>query len=284
MFKKTSEQQHLKTHEARLIIAYYSLNIMVSLSVVIITLNEERNIRRCLNSVQSIADDIVIIDSFSTDKTKAICLEYEVNFVEHLFEGYVEQKNYALTRAKYSYILSLDADEALDKTLQKSILKVKQNWTQDGYYLNRLTNYCGHWIYHSGWYPDKKLRLWNHQKGYWKSSSAGNCHEFYQMVKGSRIGYLAGNILHYSYYNPHEHVIVTYKYADISARSILKAKAKVTSLNLFINPIWRFLTSYFLRQGFRDGFWGLIIASISAYGTFLKYALVLYYRQRESDN
>src|ERR1035437_3751774 len=132
---------------------------MIQLSVVIITYNEEYNIARCLESVKTIADDIVVIDSFSTDKTKEICESAGVRFVQHKFEGHIEQKNWAITQAKFPHILSLDADEALDGTLIKSILEVKNNWKYDGYYMNRLTNYCGKWIYHCGWYPDRKLRL-----------------------------------------------------------------------------------------------------------------------------
>src|SRR6187551_311049 len=133
----------------------------IQLSVVIITFNEERNIARCLDSVREIADDVVVVDSFSTDKTEAICREKGARFVQHKFEGHIEQKNYAVTQAKFPYILSLDADEAPDEKLIASIKKVKADWIADGYSMNRLTNYCGKWIHHCGWYPDVKLRLWD---------------------------------------------------------------------------------------------------------------------------
>ena len=137
----------------------------VQISAVIITFNEEKNIERCLQSLQGIVDEIVVVDSFSKDQTKSICEKYNVKFVEHAFEGHIEQKNYAITQASYPYVLSLDADEALDETLKSSILKVKKNWTHDGYSMNRLTNYCGSWIKHCGWYQDTKLRLWDARKG-----------------------------------------------------------------------------------------------------------------------
>ena len=143
---------------------------MIQLSAVIITFNEERNIGRCIDSLQGIADDIVVVDSFSSDKTKEICLSKNVRFVEHAFDGHIEQKNWAITQAKHPHILSLDADEALDEVLKKSILEVKQNFTQDAYQMNRITNYCGQWIKHCGWYPDTKLRLWDSSKGYWTVS------------------------------------------------------------------------------------------------------------------
>ena len=115
---------------------------MIKLSVVIITFNEEKNIERCLTSVKEIADEIVVLDSFSKDATKAICLKYDAQFFEYAFDGHIQQKNRAITYASFPHILSLDADEAVDETLKKSILEAKQNWTHDGYYMNRLTNYC----------------------------------------------------------------------------------------------------------------------------------------------
>ena len=115
---------------------------MTPISIVVITFNEEKNIARCLDSVKDIADEIVIVDSFSKDRTKEICLSYDAKFIEHKFDGHIEQKNFAITQAKYPHILSLDADEALDEQLKKSILVAKENFVQDGYYMNRLTNYC----------------------------------------------------------------------------------------------------------------------------------------------
>ena len=128
---------------------------MTKLSVVIITLNEQKNIGRCLESVKDISDDIVIVDSYSTDDTEKICRQYGVRFIQHPFEGHIEQKNWAITQAKYPHILSLDADELLSDRLKRSIREVKENWVYDGYYFNRLTNYCGKWISYSCWYPSR---------------------------------------------------------------------------------------------------------------------------------
>ena len=172
---------------------------MTPVSVVVITFNEEKNIARCLDSVKDIADEIVIVDSFSKDRTKEICLSYGAKFIEHKFDGHIEQKNFAITQAKYPHILSLDADEALDEQLKKSILTAKENFILDGYYMNRLTNYCGHWVRHSGWYPDTKLRLWDSRKGHWAGI---NPHDKYELTSGdSNTGKLNGDILHYSYYS-----------------------------------------------------------------------------------
>lgn len=143
------------------------MKIPIKLSAVIITYNEEDNIERCLESLEKTADEILVVDSFSSDRTAEICKSKGVEFIQHSFEGHIEQKNYALSRASNDYVLSLDADEALSDKLIQSIRAAKQNWSTNGYSVNRLTNYCGKWIRHCGWYPDKKIRLWDKRKGTW---------------------------------------------------------------------------------------------------------------------
>ncbi|PIQ15560.1 MAG: glycosyl transferase, partial [Flavobacteriales bacterium CG18_big_fil_WC_8_21_14_2_50_32_9] len=126
----------------------------MQLSVVIITYNEQRNIARCLDSVLPVADEIIVVDSFSTDDTEKICSQYNVKFLQHPFKGHIEQKNYALAQAQFDYVLSLDADEALSETLLQEIKNIKTHCEKDAYSFNRLTNFCGQWIKHCGWYPD----------------------------------------------------------------------------------------------------------------------------------
>ena len=140
---------------------------MLKLSVVIITLNEEKNIERCLQSVKDIADEIIVVDSYSDDRTEEICSEFGVKFIQQKFKGYVDQKNDGNALASHDYILSLDADEALSEELAASISQVKENWQFDAYAMNRLTSYCGKWIRHSGWYPDRKSRLFDRRKARW---------------------------------------------------------------------------------------------------------------------
>jgi glycosyltransferase involved in cell wall biosynthesis len=242
---------------------------MQKLSVVIITFNEANNIDRRIESIQGIADDIVIVDSFSTDKTEELCKAKGVRFIQHKFEGHIEQKNWAITQAKFPYILSLDADEALDETLQKSILEVKNNWQYDGYYMNRLTNYCGKWIYHCGWYPDKKLRLWDSRKGKWGGI---NPHDKYELTEGDKKTYsLKGNILHYSYYSIKEHIKQTEKFSTISANALFEKGKKSNLINLYISPIVKFIQSYIFQLGIFDGYYGFAICKISAKSTYLKY-------------
>ncbi len=242
---------------------------MTPISVVIITFNEEKNLERCLESVQKVADDIVVVDSFSTDRTKDIALSFGARFVEHQFDGHIEQKNWAITQAKYPHILSLDADEALDKQLEHSILEVKKNWTADGYTMNRLTNWCGSWIKHSGWYPDKKLRLWDSRKGSW---GGVNPHDEYQMKAGVQLKHLQGDILHYSYYTIKQHLAQVDYFTDILAQQYLEKGRKASWFKLIVNPFVKFIGSYFFQRGFLDGFAGFSICMISAHATYLKYA------------
>ncbi len=252
---------------------------MPQLSVVIITFNEERNISRCLDSIKAVADEIVVVDSFSTDRTKEICLNKGARVIEHVFEGHIQQKNWAITQAKYPHVLSLDADEALDEALVKSILEVKRNWKQDGYYMNRLTNYCGHWVKHCGWYPDRKLRLWDSRKGEWRGI---NPHDKYELFEGDKkTGYLKGDILHYSYYTLDDHYRQVNYFTNIAAKAYYEKGKKAPIFKMLVNPAAKFIDHYLLKLGFLDGKSGYLISRISAYATFLKYKkLRNLYRQR----
>ncbi len=190
---------------------------MVKLSVVIITFNEERDIERCIKSVKNLADDLVIVDSFSTDKTEEICKKYDLRFIQHKFSGHIQQKNWAITQAKYSHILSLDADEALSEELTKSIKKAKDNWEFDAYYFNRLNNYCGKWIKHTSMYPDRKLRLWDSRKGSWGGI---NPHDKFILNKNATSKFLKGDLLHYVFYSFEEHVKKNDYFSTIAAKEL----------------------------------------------------------------
>lgn len=242
---------------------------MIPISAVIITFNEERNIKRCLESLQGIVDDIVVVDSYSKDRTKEICESFDVRFVEHVFEGHIEQKNWAITQAKYPYILSLDADEALDEKLKQSILEIKQNWEADGYSMNRLTNYCGHWVHHCGWYPDTKLRLWDSRKGAWGGT---NPHDKYELNdKNAKTIQLEGDILHYSYYTLEDHYKQVEYFTTILAKAQYEKGKKAPFITLIFSPIVKFIKDYFIKKGFLDGKIGFRICRISAFATYTKY-------------
>ena len=252
---------------------------MIKISAVIITYNEEKNIARCLASLQKVADDIVVVDSFSTDATKNLVEAANARFVQHPFEGHIQQKNWAISQAKYPHVLSLDADEALDKDLEAAILKVKENWQADGYYLNRLTNYCGKWIKHGLWYPDRKLRLWDSRKGAWGGQ---NPHDTYILEKNSKTGELPGHLLHYSFYSFNEHLAQIRRFTDISSRAAFEKGKRSSIFKIIFSPSLKFIRAYFFRLGFLDGKEGWMIARWSAYATYLKYTKLKRLQKDES--
>jgi glycosyltransferase involved in cell wall biosynthesis len=243
---------------------------MTPLSVAIITFNEETNISRCLNSVKNLADEIVIVDSFSTDRTKDICMQFGAKFIQHRFEGYIEQKNFALNQTSHAHVLLLDADEALSTELQEAILKVKENnFPIDAYGMNRCTNYCGKFIRHGLWYPDRKLRLINKKAGKW---GGVNPHDKIELKPNSSVKYLYGDILHYSYNSIQEHVVQNEKFSSISADSLYLQGKRTNPLKIILSPAWAFMNGYFLRLGFLDGYYGWVIAVKVSQLTFLKHS------------
>lgn len=246
---------------------------MQALSVSIITYNEEKNIARCLDSVKDIANEIVVLDSFSTDKTESICRQYGVKFHQQSFLGYLEQKQLAEDYCKHYYILSLDADECLSPELIQSIKEAKKNdFSSDGYSMNRLSNFCGKWIKHGTWYPDRKLRLYNKQKGKW---SGLTIHEHIEMQAGSKLSLLKGDIHHYSYYTVEEVLTQQNKFTSIQAKAML-AKGKTSSwFKLIVNPFVAFINGFIFKLGFLDGADGFFIASTVAYNTMVKYYKLL---------
>jgi len=243
---------------------------MLKLSGVIITFNEERNIEQCLKSLVIVVDEIVVVDSFSTDNTKNICTRFNVTFIEQKFLGYIEQKNFALAQASYDHVVSLDGDEALSEILQKSIVDLKTNWNVDGYYANRFNNFCGQWIKHSDWYPNKKLRVFDRRKAEWKGI---NPHDNVQLYdENVKTGYLKGDILHQTYQSYSEFNQKTEYFSTIAAQAYFDKGKKASLWKIVWNPTWAFFKSYVLRLGFLDGFNGFVICVQTANITFLKYS------------
>jgi glycosyltransferase involved in cell wall biosynthesis len=241
----------------------------VKLSVVIITFNEQRNIARCIDSILPVADDIVVVDSFSTDETVRIAEKKGARIVQHPFEGHIEQKNFAITQARFPHILSLDADESPDAVFLSQIQSIKNNWIYDGYSVNRLNNYCGQWIRHGAWYPDIKLRLWDSRKGKWAGT---NPHDKFEMQADSRILHVPGNLLHYSYQTTDEHRKKADYFSGIAARAYNMNGKKSSVLKVAFSPVFRFLRDYIIKLGFLDGKAGFDIARIIAYEVYLKYS------------
>jgi len=239
---------------------------MEKISATIITYNEEKNIERCLKSLQGVADEIIVVDSFSTDRTKEICIKYNVSFFERAFTDYSDQKNWAIEQTKYPIILSIDADEELSEKLKESILTIKNNWQDDGYFFNRMTNYCGKWIKHSGWYPNHQLRLWDKSKGKWE----GIIHEKITVDK-NKITHIKGDLYHYSYHNYSQHILQIDKFSELQSKQLYEKGGGVSWFKIIFAPFIRFIRHYIIRFGFLDGSAGFIISVNSAYGQFLKY-------------
>jgi glycosyltransferase involved in cell wall biosynthesis len=245
---------------------------MIKLSVVIITLNEEKNIARCIKSVAPIADEVLVVDSYSSDNTKTICHELGVTFVEHPFDNFVAQKNFADQSAQYNHILSIDADEELSEELLASIKKVKENFAADAYEFNRLNNYCGKWIKHSGWYPDRKLRLYDRTKGRW---GGVKIHEKIEMQAGTTTAFLKGNLLHYSYTSIQDHISQANRFSTLGAESSINKGRKANLIKVVLFPFWRFIRNYLLKLGFLDGYYGFVVCLIISHENFLKYVKML---------
>jgi len=246
---------------------------MALLSVSIITLNEERNIARCLRSLQDIADEIVVVDSGSTDQTKQICESFGVSFIVQPFLGFIEQKNFAMAATTHPFVLSIDADEELSPELKQSIIIEKNNgFPFPGYIMSRRSWFCDKWIGHGTWYPDRKLRLVKKES----STFVGfNGHDKLELIKGLEARLLKGDLMHYTYYSLDEFILKTNQYSTMSAKALFEAGKKASILNLLWNPFFTFFKSYFLKAGFLDGFNGYIIARHSASQTFLKYAKLI---------
>lgn len=240
----------------------------MKISVTIITLNEERNIERCILSVQDVADEIIVLDSFSTDQTKAICEQYNVRFEERKWEGYTNAKNYLNSLAQFDYILSLDADEALDDELKNEILILKPLNEPEIYSVNRLTNYCGKWIKHSGWYPDIKVRLFPKNGSYWSGEFV---HEELVFPANIPVKQLNGHLEHYSYYSFKDHRERADKYSTLTAMKMYKQGKKASIFKPFLSGIMRFVKMYFIQKGFLDGKMGFKIAQISCQSNVFKY-------------
>lgn len=252
---------------------------MVSLSAAIITLNEEKNIARCLKSLQGVADEIIVVDSFSSDRTEEICMEFNnVKFFKNQFIGHIQQKNYAFSKTSGDYILGIDADEALSTELRQSILKVKADPKFNLYSFTRLNNYDGHWVRYCGWYPDIKLRLVKKNNAKW---GGVNPHDILLPEVSEEPSFLEGDLLHYSYNSIEDHINQTNKFSSIAAKSFYENGKRSSIFHIISRPPLKFLKDYLLKRGFLDGWKGLVICIINGFYTFLKYSKIYELQRKE---
>lgn len=252
---------------------------MPKISACIISYNEEKKIEDCLRSLDGVADEIVVVDSLSSDATRDIARQYTDKIFEQAFLGHVEQKNLAVSKASHDWILSLDCDERLSEQLKASILAIKDHLDNaDAYRMARKTFYVYRWLNHC-WYPDKKVRLFNKHKARWGGI---NPHDKV-IVDSDRIVMLQGDLLHYSFDSISAHIQTLDKFTDIGASEIIKRGKKVNLLSPFTHATWTFIRMYILRRGFLDGFAGLVASLLSFMHVFVKYSKVIFHRRRASE-
>jgi glycosyltransferase involved in cell wall biosynthesis len=239
----------------------------MKISATIIAQDEERKIARAIESLRC-CDEIVVVDSGSSDRTMEIAANLGARVIETPWLGYAAQKNYASERAAHDWILSIDADESLSEALEAEIWQLKKHGPQhDAYTMPRLAQYLGRWILHSGWYPDRKIRLFDRRKAKWEGDYV---HESVR-VNGA-LGHLESNLLHFTCDSLSEHLRTMDRYTTLAAEQLVAKKEPVGLGRLVTDPLWTFFRTYFLQQGFRDGTEGLCIAYMAAFYNFAKYA------------
>ena len=248
---------------------------MIKISSVIITYNEEQNIARCINSLKNVVDEIIVVDSYSNDDTVAIAERMGAHVFYKKFTGFGDQKAFAIEQASNDWVLSIDADEVLTPELQQEILDMKQAPKYDGYSLKILTNYCGKWIRHCGWYPQSKLRLLNKTKG---SVNRNKVHEGFAMNDPeTQIHCLNGDLLHFSYKSISEHSRKIQLYTELAARNAAEKGVTISLAKVLLGPKWTFFYHYILRKGFMDGYWGYVLCRNMSYESFIKYIKIKLY-------
>ena len=239
----------------------------MKISATIITHNEERNIARAIESLRC-ADEIIVVDSGSNDRTVELAQKLGAKVIEADWPGYAKQKNFAAEQAQYDWILSLDADESLSEALEAEIWQWKKHEPdRDAYTMPRLAQYLGRWIRHSGWYPDRKVRLYDRRKSRWEGDYV---HESVKVA--GTLGSFESNLLHYTCDSLSEHLKTMDRYTTLAAEQLIANHTEVTWGRLIFEPVWTFFSSYVLKLGFLDGVEGLAIANMAALYNFVKYA------------
>lgn len=239
----------------------------MKLSVVIITFNEEKNIFRCINSLYRVADEIIVVDSYSTDDTVRIARFLGAKVILHPFTDFVTQKNFATNQASNDWILSIDADEVLSDELKLSIQILKTLSESGCYYCKRRTNYCGKWMSYGGWYPDKKIRLFDRTTGKWSAQKIDAQWKPYNAH--TNIGELNGDIMHYAYNTRTNYLRKVEQDSSRRAEINFTMNKQVSIYQLFLSPVFYFIVTYVFRLGFLDGARGYQTGKMLALESYL---------------
>ncbi|MEZ5058259.1 MAG: glycosyltransferase family 2 protein, partial [Saprospiraceae bacterium] len=241
---------------------------MLKLSVAIMTFNEEDNIRPCLDAIKDVADEIYILDSFSTDKTVEIAQSYGARVEQKPFERYDKQRDYCIQNTSHEWVLSLDADEIPDAKMLDEIARLKNDpGTIEVYFCNRLTAIGNHFIYHGGWHPDWKARFF--KKSSVKMSDTA-LHETILPLEGATTAKMDGLLLHYTNKDIHDRIKTINNHSSIAAQSKFNEVKKTNLFRIIIKPFGRFIADYFVKRGFLDGYYGFVVARTTAYYVFLR--------------
>jgi (heptosyl)LPS beta-1,4-glucosyltransferase len=248
------------------------------ISVIIITYNEEKNIKRCLTSVQW-ANEIIIVDSYSTDNTKMIAGAFEnVKILQSAWKGFVEAKKLALSNTSNNWVLWLDADEEVSVELREEIKKeVSAESEYNAYDCPRKTFFLGEWVKHCGWYPGRIVRVFNKE---YCCFNENILHEKIIIPDDSKIGHLKSDLLHYSYTSLYQYFDKMNWYGEYGAEELIRRGKKFQSWKLIANPFCAFIKFYLLNKGFMDGKRGFIIGIGSAFSNFIKY-VNFYYLEKQ---
>jgi glycosyltransferase involved in cell wall biosynthesis len=239
---------------------------MLPVSVAIITKDEEQNIEDALKSIAD-AKEIIVVDSFSSDRTVEICRKYTDKIYQHEWQGFALQKQKAVDYAEGQWVLVLDADERVTPGLRAEIMEIISGTDCSGFYVPRENYFIGKWVKHGGWWPDYTLRLFRKDRGHFEVREV---HE--KIVVEGRTGYLKNPLKHFTYRSISEFIQRNDKYSSLAAREIMKKSGRAGVFSLSVKPLSTFLKMYLLRFGFLDGMRGLILATLYSYYTFLKYA------------
>ena len=245
----------------------------MKISAVIIAFNEEKNIADAVRSVEW-ADEIIVVDSESTDSTREIAASLGARVVVNKWPGFSEQKQFAVDQASNEWILSLDADERISDDLRQEIDRIRNDApSADGYKIPRLSYYMGRPIRHGGWYPDLQLRFFDRSRGRWNGAVI---HESVKMSDGAKVERLRGDIIHHTIDNlAHHGTMIAERYAPLGALKMYEEGRRTTPIKAAFSAWFTFVRGYFLKLGFLDGFAGFCIAYFAAHNTFLKHAMLI---------
>jgi len=240
---------------------------MAKLSTVIITYNESKKIERCIESIKSISDEIIVLDSFSTDNTVNLAQGLGAIIFKHQFLGYIKQREKSISFASNDLVLALDADEYIDSELRNEIISIKEKSSADCYKLNRLSSINGHWIRHGSWHPDRIVRLFHKEK---ITNGGEPPHDKIIPKKGSQVLKLKGLLCHDAHDSKADRIDAIRNHSRVAAETKFAKGVRSSIPKKWIKTFWKFTSEYLLKLGFLDGYYGWFAAKTTAQYIYLR--------------